>query len=161
MRSSFQEHAGRHAAQLECTARSGQSPIAPPGGVSEATADQDPSSPMLRERYADQLRAIIHARAQRFNYFPRELFADPSWDILLELALAEHEQRRISVYQLYEKTRVPPSTAARWIKALADNGLISRRDCHLDGRMKYIELSRSGSEKMRSFLMRTSAPPSH
>jgi hypothetical protein len=43
------------------------------------------------------VRRIISARASRRQFFSADLFADPAWDIMLELYALQCEQRRISV----------------------------------------------------------------
>src|SRR5688572_19873572 len=47
-----------------------------------------------------RLESIIRHRRARQEHFPDGLFADPAWDILLNLALARHQQRRVCVSSL-------------------------------------------------------------
>src|SRR5437762_3206264 len=48
-----------------------------------------------------QVRAILRARRSRDRFFDASLFADPAWDMLLELYLAELlGERRLSVGSL-------------------------------------------------------------
>lgn len=109
--------------------------------------------PLANEDLASRIQAVIKARVERFNYFPQALFADPAWDILLELALAEQQQRRVTITQLCNEAHVPATTAARWIRHLTEEGWLIRRDCTLDARVKYIELSREASAKMRCYFL--------
>src|SRR6476469_1135829 len=50
---------------------------------------------------------IIHARVLRSKFLSTYLFADPAWDMLLELLRAEIAQRRISVSSLCIAANVP------------------------------------------------------
>jgi len=44
---------------------------------------------------AETVRAIIRARRLRARYFPEDLFADPAWDMLLDLLQAEIAKLRV------------------------------------------------------------------
>ena len=69
------------------------------------------------------IRAMIRARRMRDQFFSGELFADPAWDMLLDLLLARLEQRTVAVSSLCIAAAVPPTTALRWIKRLTDEGI--------------------------------------
>lgn len=99
-----------------------------------------------------KLEEIQQWRRQRQRFFASELFADPAWDILLALALAELQFRRMSVGRLCDASNVPTSTAIRWVKHLEDQGYIVRFPDKFDGRRSYIELSDSASEAMKLYL---------
>ena len=100
-----------------------------------------------------KLQQIIAARSDRAKYFPEDMFADPAWDILLELALAEQLQHRVSVTSLCVGSRVPQTTALRWIKHMTDLGWLVRRNDPFDARRSFIELSKDTSERMRAYLL--------
>lgn len=68
----------------------------------------------------------LKLRRLREELFPPGLFADPAWDILLDLYLAEMTGRRVSISSAAIASAVPPTTALRWIKLLVDLGLIIR-----------------------------------
>jgi hypothetical protein len=90
---------------------------------------------------AGQVRAIIRARRLRDQYFGNELFADPAWDILLDLFAARLEKKKVAVSSLCIAAAVPPTTALRWIKTLTDLALVVRAADPQDGRRVYIELA--------------------
>lgn len=98
------------------------------------------------------VRRVIAARAARRQFFGSDLFADPAWDILLELYALESEQRRTSVSKLCIAAAVPPTTALRWIDRLHTDGLIVRSADHLDGRRVWVSISPSGLNAMKSYL---------
>jgi DNA-binding MarR family transcriptional regulator/DNA-binding NarL/FixJ family response regulator len=90
---------------------------------------------------AKQIRTTIRARRLREQYFAADLFADPAWDMLLDLAASRLEGRRVAVSSLCIAAAVPPTTALRWIKTLTDEGLFVRLADPDDGRRVFIELS--------------------
>ena len=71
---------------------------------------------------AATIRAMIRARRLRDQYFRGDLFADPAWDMLLDLMAARIEKNRVAVSSLCIAAAVPATTALRWIKALTDRG---------------------------------------
>lgn len=99
----------------------------------------------------ETVRAVIRARRLRGSYFADELFADPAWDMLLDLFHAELTQLRVSVSSVCIAAAVPATTALRWLKALTDKGLVHRRSDPYDGRRVYVELSPQTSLAMQSY----------
>jgi DNA-binding MarR family transcriptional regulator len=99
----------------------------------------------------DQVRAIVRARRLRARYFDEELFADPAWDMLLDLLQAEIGQHRVPVSSLCIAAAVPATTALRWIKSMTDAGLFRRRADPHDGRRVFIELAPQASEALRRY----------
>jgi DNA-binding MarR family transcriptional regulator len=89
----------------------------------------------------DTIRNIVRARRLRGKYFAQELFADPAWDMLLDLLQAEIAQMRVPVSSLCNAAAVPATTALRWLKMLVGQGLFIRRPDPHDGRRVYVELA--------------------
>lgn len=90
---------------------------------------------------ASTIRSMIIARRARDRYLPGDLFADPAWDVLLELLEAELVHRRVSISDLFSAAAVPPSTALRWINRLEERGLVLRHSDPHDRRRVFIELA--------------------
>jgi hypothetical protein len=90
---------------------------------------------------AHDIRRLIRLRRMRDSYFDAALFADPAWDMLLDLMAARIEDDRVAVSSLCIAAAVPPTTALRWIKAMTDNGLLERHADPDDGRRIFIRLS--------------------
>src|SRR3546814_1705184 len=89
----------------------------------------------------------------RDRYFDGDLFADPAWDMLLDLYLAaERNTRPVSISSLCIASAVPATTALRWIKTFEDLQLISRRADPSDGRRIFIQLVSERSEEHTSEL---------
>jgi DNA-binding MarR family transcriptional regulator len=98
------------------------------------------------------IRAMIRARRLRDQYFSGELFADPAWDMLLDLLLARLEQRTVAVSSLCIAAAVPPTTALRWIKRLTDEGIFVRTADPRDGRRVFIDLSDQAADAMANYI---------
>ena len=101
---------------------------------------------------ADDVRGIVRLRRMRERYFPADLFADPAWDMLLDLMVARIEKSAIAVSSLCIAAAVPPTTALRWIKTMTDNGMFVRVSDPDDGRRIFIELSENTAQAMMAYL---------
>jgi DNA-binding MarR family transcriptional regulator len=104
------------------------------------------------------VRWLIRARRERARYFSPGLFADPAWDILLDLFQAELTQRRATVGSVSAAADVPPTTALRWLKTLEDQKLIVRSVDPTDRRRIFVELTREASASLRRWFAE-SLPP--
>lgn len=104
-----------------------------------------------------QLREIIKLRRMRDRFFPTDLFADPAWDILLDLRAAALEGQYVSVSSLCIAAAVPPTTALRWITAMTESGMLVRRQDPADARRVFIELSPETSAKLDDYFASISA----
>ena len=97
------------------------------------------------------VRSVIRARRLRARFFDELLFADPAWDMLLDLTQAELAQHRVPVSSLCIAAAVPATTALRWIKSMTDSGMFVRRADPHDGRRVFVELSPAASGAMRAY----------
>lgn len=95
--------------------------------------------------------SVIRARKMRHHFLDAGLFADPAWDMMLELLHAELMNRRITVSSLCVLAEVPATTALRWINNLVKARVFMRRDDPLDGRRAFIELHSDTSSALRRF----------
>jgi len=107
-------------------------------------ANSEPLAPEL-------VHSAVRARALRFDFFKRDLFPEPAWEMLLHLYAKELERQRVSASNLCLASGVPASTALRWINRLEREGLINRRRDPLDGRRRWIELSKTGAAAMNGY----------
>jgi DNA-binding MarR family transcriptional regulator len=114
-----------------------------------------PAAPVVKTEgppvSADTVRSVIRARRLRSRFFEEDLFADPAWDMLLDLLQAEIAQLRVPVSSLCIAAAVPATTALRWLKTLTDKGLFVRRADPHDGRRVFVELSPEASLAMRRY----------
>lgn len=117
---------------------------------SNETLDGGCSGSELAETLAT-VRFIIAARRTREAIIGDELFADPAWDILLELYAAALVQTKVATSDLCKASAVPATTALRWIDRLESAGLLQRQGDPLDARRTAIELTHKGELKMESY----------
>ncbi|WP_133366477.1 winged helix DNA-binding protein [Qipengyuania sediminis] len=94
---------------------------------------------------------IIRQRRLRQRYFEAGLFADPAWDILLDLTAARAEHRRVSVTSLCIAADVPSTTALRWIAEMTEMGLLVRKQDPDDKRRTFITLTDDVASAMARF----------
>jgi CheY-like chemotaxis protein len=100
---------------------------------------------------ASEIRHLIRLRRLRDRYFDAELFADPAWDMLLDLTAARIEHVQVAVSSLCIAAAVPPTTALRWIKAMTDQGLFERCADPDDGRRIFIRLADHTADAMYAY----------
>ena len=108
-------------------------------------------APASRSELSKLVRQTIKYRRNRDYYFESDLFADPAWDMLLELYAAELADRRMTVSWLCNGSAVPATTALRWIKLLEKRGMLERRPDPLDGRRVVIAMTPATSEKVEAY----------
>jgi DNA-binding MarR family transcriptional regulator len=126
-------------------ARLSTGPTAAPAAVHKSVA---PDAPAVS---AETVRSIIRARRLRGRYFEEELFADPAWDMLLDLLQAEISHLRVPVSSLCIAAAVPATTALRWLKTMVQKGIFVRRADPHDGRRVFVELAPEASQAMRAY----------
>jgi len=114
-------------------------------------AKETPEVEAAPEVPVEMVRSVIRARRLRGRYFSEDLFADPAWDMLLDLLQAEIAQLRVPVSSLCIAAAVPATTALRWLKSMTDKGIFVRRADPHDGRRVFVELSRESSLAMRRY----------
>ncbi|HEX8842062.1 MAG TPA: MarR family winged helix-turn-helix transcriptional regulator [Sphingomicrobium sp.] len=117
---------------------------APPVPAQASNEDLPPLS-------VETVRSVIRARRLRSRYFAEHLFADPAWDMLLDLLQAEIAQLRVPVSSLCIAAAVPATTALRWLKTMVQEGLFIRRADPHDGRRVFVELAPQTSEALRRY----------
>lgn len=94
------------------------------------------------------IRAILRQRQQRARFFDADLFADPAWDMLLDLTAARVEHKQVSVTSLCIAAGVPPTTALRWIGQMQHAGLFERVEDRSDRRRAFIRLTEKAAAAM-------------
>lgn len=136
------DEVGRIASTL---ARLSTGPSASPRAIKPLSAGDPP--PLS----AETVRNVIQARRARARYFRGDIFADPAWDMLLDLLQAELTQLRVPVSSLCIAASVPATTALRWLKTLVNQGMLVRRADPYDGRRVFVELAPEVSQALRRY----------
>ena len=106
-------------------------------------------SPLL-----EKARSVYRARRAREALFgdQPDLFADPVWDILLDLFAAQEAGQRVSISSACIAANVPPTTALRWLAILESRGLIVRISDETDRRRAFVRLSELAHRRMSQWL---------
>src|SRR5689334_8432351 len=112
----------------------------------------------LPEVAVETVQQVIRARRLRARYFAEHLFADPAWDMLLDLLQAEIAQLRVPVSSLCIAAAVPATTALRWLKTMVQEGIFVRRADPHDGRRVFVELAPDASRALRRYFSEVGSP---
>lgn len=96
-------------------------------------------------------RREILGRRQRNNVFGAHLFADPAWDLLLDLFVAMAEGRLVTIKSACLAASVPHTTGLRYIGHLVRLGLVVRRPHPTDSRSTLVQLTACGIEGMSDY----------
>lgn len=96
-----------------------------------------------------KLRAIGQARAK---HLPHDLFADPCWDMLLDLYHCALTHTEATVTSLGAASGVPLTTALRRMDDLQALGLVARSRNDSDKRRIVMSLTESGVRAIESYL---------
>jgi len=104
------------------------------------------------EASAHIAKRYLRARRERARLFPEELFADPAWDILLDLYVAQANKQRISISAACIASGVPSTTGLRWIGRLEELGLVRRNDDPNDRRRAYIALTPTAVSRVERWI---------
>lgn len=113
---------------------------------------------VLRE--AEIAKSLLEQRRLREEFFDRRILGEPTWDLLLDLYVAEHERIGISISSACLASCVPSSTALRNIDKLVDEGLLSRHKDPGDKRRCLLKLtpkSHKSIERYFSAILQRSA----
>ncbi|MBJ7440877.1 MAG: MarR family transcriptional regulator [Sphingopyxis sp.] len=110
-----------------------------------------PEDRVLDRQRAKAVRRMLRQRRMREQYFPVDLFADPAWDMLLDLYAARLERQSVSVSSLCIAAAVPATTALRWIKTMTDAGLFVRDADPHDGRRIFIVLAEGAYDALARY----------
>ncbi len=118
------------------------------------SATPDSVEPMVEGTVAEArlVQSMIRLRRLRAQHFAPTLFADPAWDILLDLMGARLGRRSVSASSLCIAAAVPATTALRWIAHMTEQQLLVRRPDPRDGRRVFIALSEQAAGLMHNYL---------
>ncbi len=100
----------------------------------------------------DMARQIQRARAKVAELFPREVFRNSAWDMMLELFVAGQQTRTICVKELILISGESSTSALRRIDRLESTGMLRR--CHdpVDHRRLVVTLTPKGDTAMQALL---------
>lgn len=104
-------------------------------------------------KLATLARAQLSMRDARRKWFPNALFREPGWQILLDLAVAEETNAKISVSSACIASGAPPTTALRHIKTLCDLGFVDREADPHDSRRVNLALTSYARRALWNYLI--------
>ena len=102
-------------------------------------------------RLVDQLALSIQVRRMRRTHFGTAQMFGPTWDMMLDLMLANANGRTLSASDLATGAGVPLSSGLRMIAALERLGLAHRSIDDRDRRRSLVRLTEKGIERMASY----------
>lgn len=109
-------------------------------------------APFRRDELISRARGVFLARRLRAQHFNRIIFAEPAWDILLLLYLADSSGGRQTIGQLAALVETPLTTVLRWVACLEKEHLVERMDHPTDRRIVFIRLTDEGRKALDAFL---------
>jgi DNA-binding MarR family transcriptional regulator len=109
-------------------------------------------APGLYQTFLSAARTEVAQRRNRRLLFGKcNLFADPAWDILLELFVADATESRLSVTAIGLETGVATTTVIRWLTVLENHNLIRRVGDPSDKRRDWVHLTNKGKSIMQKY----------
>ncbi len=97
-------------------------------------------------------RTLYKQRRLRARHFAGSLFAEPTWDMLLDLFVADCERRRMTVKSVCIGADVPSTTALRHLRWLHEQGLVERLHHPSDARSTHVRLTAGAIAAMEAYL---------
>lgn len=92
-------------------------------------------------------------RRRRDDYFPRGLFGEPAWDLLLALFIALEDGRDLDLAKAYEAAKVDPAHGPALIDKLVAAGMAVRSRGQHDKRRNTVVLTDEAIERMSNYLI--------
>ena len=99
-------------------------------------------------------RTWVQERRERDRLFGKDMFSEPNWEILLELFIAHHEGRETAVKTACFASKVPQTTALRYIAHLVERGFVVRQPHPVDSRCTHLRLTERGLALMIEYFTR-------
>lgn len=122
--------------------------------LTSSHTNQSKTDPLTPSRVVLQkfVRSMLKARQRRSEFMDISKFADPAWDIMLDLTSASLEGRSVPALSVGAAANVPMTTALRYLKRLVEDGVIKRWDDPDDKRRSLLALDDRALEGMIQYL---------
>lgn len=108
-----------------------------------------------------RVHSYLLARRARSHILNDSWFADPAWDILLDLFASRCVGRNVSISSACIAANVPPTTALRWIEKLVDEGSLVRENDPTDRRRAYLHIVPELALRLEKWIERYLPPSIH
>jgi hypothetical protein len=109
----------------------------------------EPTGQINHARLAER---IYRARRDRERIFNDDIFADPAWDLLLDLFVRSARNEQVSISSACHAASVPEATALRYLKALNEKNYVERISHPNDKRSTMLKMTQLGSNLMIEWL---------
>jgi hypothetical protein len=110
------------------------------------------------ERNASNLAAKAQVfweqRDRRRQFIDNDLLGEPAWDMLLDLFVQFAKGAKVPTTSLCIASRVPMSTALRYVNLLEEAGYAVRSQSDYDGRVSLVSLTDAGALALGQYLER-------
>jgi DNA-binding MarR family transcriptional regulator len=123
--------------------------------VREIVADNDTtgacrSNSAHHETFLTAVRAeISRRRCRRALFSEYDIFADPAWDIMLEMYVANATDTKLSITAVGLEAGVAPTTVLRWISVLENYGFVKRTADVSDKRRHWVYLTKKATNMLQ------------
>jgi CheY-like chemotaxis protein len=119
------------------------------GPVPPLPAEGSAAAPAL----AACIRDLLKKEAKRRAIGSGDVFGDPAWEMLLDLMLANIQDRRVSVSSACIASGAPMSTALRLVGRLVDEGVLHKIPDATDRRRHFLVINPCFEEPLREYLL--------
>ena len=119
-------------------------PAVPTAETEPVIVDAAPPAPPLMLARARRAFAARRRRQQVFGE-RADIFGEPAWDMLLDLYIALHEDKPVTVSNACLSSGAATTTGLRWVATLAERGLVERIPDPKDGRRFFVRLTAEAS----------------
>ena len=90
-------------------------------------------------------------RRMRERFFPKGLFEEPAWDLLLDLYIAEHQNKKVLTTSACIGANAAPTTGLRYIDKLEKLDLVDRENDIEDGRRTIVRISNNAFSMLSAY----------
>jgi hypothetical protein len=115
-------------------------------------SDIPPSGGSEQDQLAAIARSEFHNRRRRDSLIRYDLFAEPAWDMLLDLYIQHHRGQPVAVDRLWAAAGAASTTALRWLGLLIEKELVIRSSCAGEDDIDRVALSEQGIDEMERYL---------
>lgn len=96
--------------------------------------------------------AIYRDRQRRAKFLPAIPFAEPAWDMLLDLYFRTCRKERVSISNACAASGVPAATALRWIDILVEGNMVLREADATDRRRIWLKPTDECMAQLKNYL---------
>lgn len=123
-----------------------------PDKTGNEAGDVQPLGGNEKKQLAAIAQGEFHNRRRRDSLIRYDLFAEPAWDMLLDLYIQHHRGQPVAVDRLCTAAATASTTALRWLGLLIEKELVMRSSSAEDDGILRVMLSERGISEMERYL---------